>query len=163
LSAALPLLILLEPGARAQTPVIPESITTPDKVETRIGDLDFRDGYPTTETAKKIQDELDYLHGVEAFMNSIQGVYLYALRKGYAEKGIKDNEFLVFPKLMDSNSLFLTANADTVHFWGNINLEDGPLVMETLPRSWGSSTISGSAGSAISVWPVPTRVKAAST
>jgi hypothetical protein len=121
----------------AQDSLIPASITTPDKVETRIGTLDFTDGYPTPETASTIRDELNYLHGIEAFMNSIQGVSLYALRKGYESKGIKDNEFLIFPKLMDSNSLFLTANADTVYFWGNLNLKDGPLVMETPPMVLG--------------------------
>ena len=64
---------------------IPASIKTPDRVESKIGTLQFRDGYPTAETAAKIRDELDYLHGVEAFMNSIQGVSMYALRKGFAE------------------------------------------------------------------------------
>ena len=53
---------------------IPKEITTPDHVQSKLGDLDFKDGYPTRETANKIRDELDYLHGVEAFMNSIQGV-----------------------------------------------------------------------------------------
>jgi hypothetical protein len=40
-------------------------------VEAAIGTLDFTDGYPTGETAAKLRDHLDYLHGVEAFMNSI--------------------------------------------------------------------------------------------
>lgn len=36
---------------------IPESITTHDKVETsRLGNLIFNDGYPTTETVTKIQE-----------------------------------------------------------------------------------------------------------
>ena len=115
---------------------IPPAITTPDKVESpRLGTLRFDDGYPTKDTADKIRDELDYLHGVEAFMNSIQGVSLYALRKGFDEQGVKDNEFLIYPSLMDSRSLFLTANADTVYFWGNLNLKDGPLVVETPPQA----------------------------
>ena len=46
---------------------IPKEITTPDHAQSKIGDLDFRDGYPSRETASKIRDELDYLHGVEAF------------------------------------------------------------------------------------------------
>ena len=93
---------------------IPEFLTTPDKVESRIGSLEFNDGYPTGEAAAKIRDELDYLHGVEAFMNSIQGVSTYALRKGLMDIGVKENEFIIYSKLMDSKSLFLTANADTV-------------------------------------------------
>ena len=56
-----------------------------------------------------------YLHGIESFVNSIQGVSMWALRKGFAEHGIKDNEFIIFPEMMDSKSLFLTANADTYY------------------------------------------------
>ena len=66
--------------ALAQSNQIPSSITTPDKIESRIGTLQFKDGYPIGDTAPKLRDELDYLHGVEAFTNSIQGVSLYALR-----------------------------------------------------------------------------------
>lgn len=112
---------------------IPASITTPDRVESKIGTLLFRDGYPTGETAAKIRDELDYLHGVQAFMNSIQGVSVYAIRKGLADVGIEDGDFIITSELMDSNSLFLTANADTVYFWGNLDLSKGPLVVETPP------------------------------
>lgn len=121
----------------AQQTKVPTSITTPDNIDTRIGNLQFKDGYPTEDTATKIRDELDYLHGVEAFMNSIHGVSLYALRKGFADVGVKDGEFLITSKLMDSKSLFLTANADTVYFWGNLDLSNGPLVVETPPMVLG--------------------------
>jgi len=117
--------------------LLPESITTPEKIESKIGTLEFPNGYPTLRTRQKLRDELDYLHGVEAFMNSINGVSVYAIRKGLQEQGINDNEFIIYPELMDSNSLFLTANADTVYFWGNLNLSDGPLVVETPPQVLG--------------------------
>ena len=116
---------------------IPTEITTPDHIQSKLGDLDFKDGYPSKETAEKLRDELDYLHGVEAFMNSIQGVSLYALRKGLGDVGIKDGEFFYTSKLLDSNSLLLTANADTVYFWGNLDLSSGPLVVETPPMVLG--------------------------
>ncbi len=67
---------------------IPEFLTTPDRVESHLGTLEFKDGYPVGDTATKIQDELDYLHGLESFMNSIQGVSLYAMRKGFLDAGI---------------------------------------------------------------------------
>lgn len=111
----------------------PVEITTPETVETRLGTLEFPQGYPTRETAQKLADEMLYLHGIESFVNSIQGVSMWALRKGFAEHGIMDNEFIVFPEMMDSKSLFLTANADTYYFWGNVNLKDGPMVVETPP------------------------------
>jgi len=36
-----------------------ESITTPEKVETSIGTLNFMDGAPSPETAQKVYDYLD--------------------------------------------------------------------------------------------------------
>ena len=50
---------------------IPESIMTPDKVETRLGTLEFYDGMPTDETAQKVFDNLDFMRGVEVFLNFI--------------------------------------------------------------------------------------------
>jgi len=116
---------------------IPAFLTTPDKVESRIGSLQFNDGYPTGEAAAKIRDELDYLHGVEAFMNSIHGVSTYALRKGLMDIGVKENEFIIYSRLMDSRSLFLTANADTVYYIGVLDLSNGPLIFETPPQALG--------------------------
>ncbi|MCK4839591.1 MAG: DUF1254 domain-containing protein, partial [Desulfobulbaceae bacterium] len=116
---------------------IPVYITTPDRVESKIGTLQFKDGYPIGETAAKIRDELDYLHGVEAFMNSIHGVSLYALRKGLMDAGLKDNEVMIWTKLMDSKSLFLTANADTVYYMSFLDLSNGPLIFEAPPQALG--------------------------
>ncbi|HVD17768.1 MAG TPA: hypothetical protein VNC63_03705, partial [Propionibacteriaceae bacterium] len=101
------------PADVTKTPV-PAAITTPSRVEAGIGDLEFTDGYPTGETAEKLRDHLDYLHGVETFMNTIQGVSTYALREGFLEAGVLDNDVLIFSELMDSRTLALTANADTV-------------------------------------------------
>jgi len=128
---------IISSTASAQKTEVPASVTTPDVVESRIGSLQFKDGYPIGDTAEKIRDELDYLHGVEAFMNSIHGVSLYALRKGFADVGINDGDFVYTSELLDSKSLFLTANADTVYFWGNLDLSDGPLVVEVPPMVLG--------------------------
>ena len=124
-------------SAQAVRTEIPVSITTPDKVEAKIGTLQFKDGYPTHEAAAKIRDELDYLHGVEAFMNSIHGVSVYAMRKGLMDIGVKDNEIVLCSKLMDSRSLFLTANADTVYMFGVLDLSNGPLIFESPPQALG--------------------------
>ena len=95
------------------------------------GSLEFTDGTRRRETAAKLRDHLDYLHGVEAFMNSIQGVSTYAIRQGFLDAGVEDGDVLIFSELMDSRSLFLTANADTVYFLAFLDLSDGPLVLET--------------------------------
>jgi hypothetical protein len=131
---------LVLPGlAAAQaTTGIPPQITTPDKVDTRIGTLDFKDGMPSKETVAKVYDNLDFTHAFEAFVNTMQGVNAAAARKGLLDIGVKDNEILVFSTLMDAKSLFLTANADTVYFVGVIDLSKGPMVFETPPKALGT-------------------------
>jgi hypothetical protein len=116
--------------AATKTPV-PEAITTPSSVKAGIGALEFTDGYPKGETAATLRDHLDYLHGVETFMNTISGVSVFAIRKGFQDVGIADGDVLICSGLMTSRSLFLTANCDTVYFWSFHDLSQGPLVFET--------------------------------
>jgi hypothetical protein len=122
----------------AQATQIPQAITTPDKVESRIGTLDFKDGAPSAESVSKIYDNLDFTHAFEAFENTFQGVSLQAARKGLLSIGVKDNEIIVYSKLMDAKSLYLTANADTVYFFGFIDLTNGPMVLEPPPDALGT-------------------------
>ena len=117
---------------------IPPSITTPDKVETRIGTLEFKDGAPSKATLDKVYDNLDFTHAFEAFVNTFQGVNAEAIKKGFADIGVPDNELLIFSDLMDAKSLFLTANADTVYFVGGVDLSKGPMVIETPPGALGT-------------------------
>nr|BFE74745.1 DUF1254 domain-containing protein [Actinoplanes digitatis] len=116
---------------------MPSAITTPATQKVGIGTLEFTDGYPTRDTAAKLRDHLDYLHGIESFMNSIQGVSTYAIREGFLKAGIADGDVAIFSGLMDSASLFLTANADTVYFWTFLDLSQGPLVVETPAETLG--------------------------
>jgi hypothetical protein len=118
------------PADVTKTPV-PAAITTPAKVEAANGTLEFTDGYPTSDTADKLRDHLDYLHGVETFMNTISGVSVYAIRKGFQDVGVADGDVLICSQLMTSRGLFLTANCDTVYFWSFHDLSQGPLVFET--------------------------------
>lgn len=59
---------------------IPSSITTPDSVDTRIGNLKFFDGFPDDATVQKAYDNLDFMRGVEAFLNAMPGASVEALR-----------------------------------------------------------------------------------
>jgi hypothetical protein len=116
----------------------PASITTPEKVESIIGTLEFKDGVPNKDTAEKVYGHLDFTYAFRAFTDTFKGVSMQALLEGCEDAGIKDNEILVFSKLMDSESLFLTANADTVYYFGFVNLSDGPVVVETPPGALGT-------------------------
>ena len=113
---------------------IPESLTTPDVMESSLGKLMFKDGVPSDETVAKVYENLDFTRALDAYMSGYQLVSLQAMHKGLVDAGVEDNGgVLLFSGLMDSSSLFLTANADTVYYIFTIALSDGPMVVETPP------------------------------
>ena len=125
----------------AQAPIAQatlDSLSTPDRVETRAGVLTFRDGAPSAGTVAKVYDHIDFAHAYDAFVNTFQLANMEAIHEGFLAAGVKDNEILLFSKLMDSQSLFLTANADTVYFVGMLDLSQGPMVLETPPGALGT-------------------------
>jgi hypothetical protein len=136
--AACAMLSLPHPVSAQTAPGIPAAISTPNRVETRIGPLEFKDGAPSAATVAKIYDNLDFTHAFNAFVNTMQGVSIASIRKGLLSAGVKDNEFIVFSELMDAKSLFLTANADTVYFFGVLDLSKGPVVLEMPPKALGA-------------------------
>lgn len=125
-------------AAAQPTTAIPPSIQTPDRVASRIGVLEFADGMPAQDTLDKIYDNLDFTHAFEAFVNAIPGVSMHAMRLGFRDAGVKDNEVLIFSELMDAKSLILTTNADTVYASGFLDLTGGPMVLETPPGFLGA-------------------------
>jgi len=139
------LLILITTVLAAATPRaaqgaagVPASLTTPDKVETRIGTLEFKDGAPTAEAADKVYDTLDFTRALNAYNNSFRGASAYAIMKGFQSIGVQNNDVLIFSELMDSASLFLTANADTVYYLSVVDLTKGPMVIEQPPLGLGT-------------------------
>ena len=117
---------------------IPPSLLTPDRVPSRLGLLEFRDGAPNPATVDKLYDQIDFTHAYETYVNTLAGVSIHAIRKGLLDTGVKDNEVVVFSELMDSKSLFLTANADTIYAFGVLDLSHGPMVLEVPPRLLGA-------------------------
>jgi hypothetical protein len=124
--------------AVAQTGLVPSSITTPDRVDTRIGTLEFKDGAPTVETAEKVRDALDFTRALNVYNNSFRGASAYAIGKGLQSIGAEDNTPVIYSDLMDAKSLFLTANADTVYYFAVVNLSKGPMVVEHPPKGLGT-------------------------
>lgn len=130
-----------QPAPNYNTP-IPDCITTPDVVETRIGTLEFFDGLPSPETSAKVWDNLDFMRGVEVFLNGIPMTSLDGLRAGHEDLGVTQcHQMLLAEDLMDSNPLFLTGNTDTVYCSGFFDLQrDGPVVVE-IPPGCGPGTV----------------------
>ena len=88
---------------------IPPYITTPDRVETRIGTLKFFDGQPDPETVRKVYDNLNFVRGVEAFLSGIPAASVYAACEGLSGEGVKRNTHIgIMEDLMDARSVFLT-------------------------------------------------------
>jgi hypothetical protein len=116
---------------------IPASILTPDRVETRLGTLEFFDGYPDSDTVECVYDHLDFLRGVRAFLDTIQIASLDAMREGLREVGCVDGTVGIFESLMDSKTLFLTANTESVYAVTWLDLKDGPVVVEGPPNVLG--------------------------
>ena len=121
------------PKMKMATP-IPADITTPDTVETRIGTLTFNDGFPTNETVQKVYDNLAFQRGVDVFLNATPGGSTEGLRQGLASIGVDNNQTVaLFEELMDSRSLFLTANTESIYSVMWVDVKDGPVVLETPP------------------------------
>jgi len=116
------------------TTEIPRSITTPDSVETRLGTLKFFDGFPDDSTVEKLMDNLDFSRGVQAFLSGMPGTSLVGMCTGFQKLGAINGSILLFENLLDSKSLFLTGNTDSVYFSTWLNLKDGPLVLVAPPK-----------------------------
>ena len=121
---------------------VPSKILTPDRLETRIGTLEFADGFPTEATSQILYDHLDFLRGVEAFLNGVPAASLEAMRVGMEEVGVTAcHQVGILDRMLDSASLFLTGNTDTVYVSGILDLErDGPTVVE-IPPGCGPTTV----------------------
>jgi len=51
--------------------VVPPGIAAPDTVETRLGTLQFFDGFPDDATVQKLYDNLDFQRAVQAYLLAI--------------------------------------------------------------------------------------------
>jgi hypothetical protein len=113
------------------------SLGTPDQLTTRLGSLQFVDGVPSSDTVETVYDHLDFVHGLNVYLDGFAGASTYAIWKGFQEAGVADNQILIFSELMGAESVFLTANADTVYYLGVVDLTSGPMVVETPPQALG--------------------------
>jgi hypothetical protein len=127
------------PPKMKMTTDTPSSITAPDALETSIGTMKFFDGVPDKASVEKVYDYLDRSRAVEAFLNCIPAMSMYSIREGQRNAGQDaSNKVIIFDTLLDSKSLFLTANTSTMYALGFLDLKkDGPTVVELPPRMLG--------------------------
>ena len=145
------------------TTEIPKGLTTPDNIQTRVGELNFFDGVPDIESAQKVYSLLDFTHAYQAFLDGTKIASMEAMRNGILEFGPANKTAILFEDLMDSHTLFLTPNTTSVYMFSWLELGDEPMVIETRRTFLASSTTPGSAMSSTSETSARTKGKAASS
>ena len=119
------------------TTEIPANVVTPDKMETRLGTLEFVDGVPTEATSQKVWDHLDFSRAVEAMIMTTPAASLSGFRKGIRQWG-PDNETMIYwHGRLDSKGLLLTGNTTVVYTFMWVDVKDSPMVIETPPNVLG--------------------------
>ena len=113
------------------------TLSSPDRVESPFGDLEFFDGVPTPETVTTIYDALDLMRGIEVFLNAVPGASLVAMRNGLRSVGISSPRIIGYTEpRANSGSLFLTPNTETTYGTTTLDLRAwGPTVIEAPPES----------------------------
>lgn len=107
-----------------------KSLSAPDSVETSSGTLEFKDGVPSAATAQRVYDTLDFTRALNVYNNSFRGASALALQKGFESIGAGSGDVVIFSELMNSETILLTGNADTVYYLATVDLTKGPMVIE---------------------------------
>lgn len=128
-------LIVASTFAAADTPKfaadVPDSVLTPDQVETNtLGNFEFFDGMPSSETVEKVFDNLDLIRATTAFLDGMKIASLRGMFQGYEEVGAQPNDIVIAEKLLDARSIWLTPNTTTIYIGSNVDISDGPMVIE---------------------------------
>jgi hypothetical protein len=81
---------------------LPPGIAAPDKVETRLGTLNFFDGFPDKPTVEKLYDNLDFQRAVQAYLLALPPVSQAANRNAIRRCGPANTTVPIFEQLLDS-------------------------------------------------------------
>ena len=143
LKLLVPLLLAMTPLSAASaetykmtTPIAP-GVATPDTVESSIGTLRLHDGVPSAETTETIYDNLDRSRALQAYLLGLPIVNQVAMRNALREYGPVNQTDVIWEDLVDSRTVELTANDNTVYSFIWLDTSKGPLVVEIPPKILG--------------------------
>ena len=125
------------PQYKYSTPT-PPGVAAPGRIETRSGTLKLFDGFPDKATADKLWDNLDFQRAVQAYLLAIPAVGQVLDRNAANTLGPVNQTVPIWEQLVDSRTVGLTFNDNTVYTWTWVNLKDGPLVVELPPKVLGA-------------------------
>ncbi len=100
----------------------------------RLGALRYDLGFPTPETSQKLFDEMDFQRAVQAYMWGYPAVSFESIRlTAMQDLNMDFNDFGIADNFVDPQSVWLTANDTTIYAFVNINVAEGPVVIEIPP------------------------------
>ncbi|SDR14356.1 Uncharacterized conserved protein [Rhizobiales bacterium GAS113] len=132
-------------GAKPGGPATATRPNGPQKIQTRIGTLefthDFANGYPTDATIDKLYDERNFQRACQAYLWALPAVAFAAWQRGITQQlGAKNGQIVAILSL-EARRGILTANATTPYYLGFADLSAGPLIM-VMPASGAQGGIS---------------------
>jgi len=100
-------------------------------IETPIGNIELVNSYFNDDASKRLFDEMDYQRASQAYMWSTPIVSFMTQHKRLADAyGVNgENDFVVLYSLKEKRGI-ITANLTTPYIFGNVKLNDGPLMIE---------------------------------
>ena len=118
------------------TPIAP-GVMVPNRVETSIGTLNLNYGYPDDPTTQKVYDNLDASRALQAYLLAIPIVNQAGMRATLRKFGPVNQTDVIWEDLVDSKTVELTANDNTVYSFVWLDTKKGPLVVEVPPMVLG--------------------------
>jgi hypothetical protein len=95
-------------------------------------DYEFKRGYPTTKTVQRAYDDADLYRAIQAYKFFYPTVSVAACWDGNARAGLRPNTVAML--MMGSPAqIVMTPNSDTPYAGVNVDVTDGPVVVEVPP------------------------------
>jgi hypothetical protein len=103
--------------------------------DSRLGKLNFENGFPSEETTRKVFDEMDYQRAVQAYLWAYPAVSFESIRLATKRDLATDlNDLIIADNFADPKGVWLTANDTTIYALANVDLgKAGPIVVEIPP------------------------------
>src|SRR5262245_26360112 len=137
MKAKLTLLSLLALTATAAFPqetksAEPHGWLNNEMLETPFGDFEFQNGYPAGDSGLRLIEQLKLNRAIEVYLTQIMRVSMIGGREGLRAFGATTPQHvIIWEKLMDAKTVWLTANTETVYAMEHLALgTDGPTVIE---------------------------------
>ncbi len=110
-----------------------------ETLKTRFGEFEFKNGYPSADTAHRLRDLQTINRATEVYLTQLMPVSEIALREGLRKFGAtKPTQVVIWENLMDAQTVLLTANTETVYGMTHLaRKDDGATVVEAPPHMLG--------------------------